>query len=262
MIARPRRGVTARHFLEDLQPYTAACTAVLALGAIASVAAAPVMLDRSGAASAARDLPAPISRLLGIEVGRSLDTGMGHLNATFLSVVLPVALILLGIVGASRAIAGSAATGELEMLVANPVSRHQLVAERFLAVVGALLQAALPAIVIVAIGSQLGQIDVGAAIVIGAGIKALILASLIAAITMIASAVSSNPIAPTIVGLVVTAGSFAVVAADMGPFSPVQLAIGDNPARGGAWVGAAVVLVIAGWAAAIATVAFDRRDIV
>ncbi|MCB0989719.1 MAG: hypothetical protein KDB16_01990 [Acidimicrobiales bacterium] len=261
MMARPRVGVAARHYLSDLQPYTALCSAVLAVVGVASVASAPVLLERDGAATAASELPAPASRLLGLSVGQSLDTGIGHLNATFLSLALPLVLIALGIVGASRALAGAAGSGELELLVSNPVTRSQLLVERLLAVSAAQVQVAAPAVLLVAVGSQLGQIDVGALTVLGAGIKAMVLATFISSIAMIASAASSGVLMPAAVGALATAASFGAVAFDFGSLSPVGLALGEAPAAGGAWLGTLIALVAVGVIAALATVVFDRRDI-
>ncbi|MCP3934466.1 MAG: hypothetical protein GY708_03740 [Actinomycetia bacterium] len=261
MLARARVGVVARHYLVDLQLYTAICAAVLALAGIASVASAPMMLGRSGAANAAARLPGPVAKLLGLAVGRSLDTGVGHLNATFLSVVLPIALIALGIVGAAKAIAGAAATGELEMLASQPVTRTQIVGERLIAIVLAQIQAALPATIIVAVGSHLGDIGVGGLTVLGGAARSIVLAALITAAVMMVSSVTSKPAVPAAIGAALTLVVFLVSASGASSISPARLALTSAPAAGGGWLGTAAVAFASIWITVIAGVAFERRDI-
>ena len=67
-------------------------------------------------------------------VGAGIATPAGYLNSQLYSNLLPVLVLVLGIGAASWSIAGAEGDGTLEMLLANPVSRRRVAAERLLGV--------------------------------------------------------------------------------------------------------------------------------
>lgn len=78
-------------------------------------------------------LPEGVVELFGAQSG--FASPAGYLNSQMYSNVFPLLLIVLGIGAASWAIAGSESEGTLEMLLANPVPRARVAAERLAGVV-------------------------------------------------------------------------------------------------------------------------------
>lgn len=81
------------------------------------------------------DLPDAVRALVGAQEGVPLTSPPGYLHGRLFSVMVPVLLVTLGIGLGARAIGGSEADGTLELVVAHPVTRSRVVAERFGAVV-------------------------------------------------------------------------------------------------------------------------------
>jgi len=99
-----------------------------------------------------QDLPEAVRTLVGAQEGVPLTSPPGYLHGRLFSVMVPVLLIALGIGLGARAIGGSEDDGTLELVLAQPVTRSRVVAERFgavvvvLAAVSAALTAALLAL--------------------------------------------------------------------------------------------------------------------
>lgn len=74
-------------------------------------------------------LPQGVVELLG--AGAGIGTAVGYLNSQFYANVFPLLLTILGIGVGAWAVAGSEGDGTLEMLLANPVRRGRVAAERF-----------------------------------------------------------------------------------------------------------------------------------
>ncbi|MEW6471785.1 MAG: ABC transporter permease subunit [Actinomycetota bacterium] len=106
------------------------------------------------------DLPLAVRTLVGAQEGVPLTSPPGYLHGRLFSVMVPVLLVTLGIGLGARAIAGSEGDGTLELLLAQPVTRTRVVAERYGVVVAVL--AAVSATItasLVALGPFVGLLD-------------------------------------------------------------------------------------------------------
>ncbi|MGH8972816.1 MAG: ABC transporter permease subunit, partial [Acidimicrobiia bacterium] len=81
------------------------------------------------------DLPPAVRALVGAQEGIPLTSPAGYLHARLFAIMVPVLLLIFGVGAGARAIGGSEADGTLELLLANPVTRLRVAAERYLAVV-------------------------------------------------------------------------------------------------------------------------------
>jgi hypothetical protein len=75
-------------------------------------------------------LPPGVQRLLGLGGQTTLTSPVGYLNSQFFANLLPVMLLVFAVGMAAWAISGDEAAGTLELLLANPVSRARVAAER------------------------------------------------------------------------------------------------------------------------------------
>ncbi|NOX31918.1 MAG: hypothetical protein GXP35_18030, partial [Actinobacteria bacterium] len=134
MLVKPRFGVSMRQYKTDAQIPSLATSVVLLVLAGGAILTAPNLRSRSGASTLAGDLPLGVAGLLGLTNDTSLDSTVGHLDATFFSLVLPIVLVALTLPLAAASIAGMAERNELEFLGGQALDHSQLVVERFLAV--------------------------------------------------------------------------------------------------------------------------------
>ena len=86
-----------------------------------------------------RDLPEALRSLFGGGEGISFISPPGYLQSRLFSLLLPVLLLVFGIGVGARAVGGAEESGNLELLLAHPVTRRRVLAERYLAMVGLLL---------------------------------------------------------------------------------------------------------------------------
>ena len=98
-----------------------------------------------------RDLPDAVKALFGGTDGISFISPPGYLQSRLFSLLLPVLLVVFGIGVGARAVGGSEENGTLELLLAHPVSRRRVVAERYLALVLLVLGLAAVALVSLAV---------------------------------------------------------------------------------------------------------------
>ncbi len=259
------RGLLTRHYVEDNQVHAAIAGGVLLAASFVVIAVAPFVRDKDGAKTLADRLPDGVAALLGIEPGMSIDSAAGYLDAWMISLAAPLVLCALALPAAVRAVAGAEDSGEMEWLAAQPISRTQIVWERFLAITIVTAQAALPATLLLAIGGGIGELQLEAPMVVWSMIRVVALVSLLAGIVVVVSAVTGSlelaggvaVAAPLVAfGLIVAGETTARV-------SPVRWALGSTPvAEAGAVVGVGVVIVFTIACVVIASAAFQRRDVI
>lgn len=75
-------------------------------------------------------LPPGVLAALGLDAGSALTSPIGYLNSQYFANILPALFLIFAIGLAAWSISGDEAAGTLELLLANPVSRVRLSAER------------------------------------------------------------------------------------------------------------------------------------
>ncbi len=243
MLVKPRFGVSMRQYKTDAQiPTVAASVTLLALAA-GAILTAPNLRSRSGASTLAGDLPLGIAGLLGLTSDTSLDSTVGHLNATFFSLVLPIALVALTLPLAAASIARLAERNELEFLGGQALDHSQLVVERFLAVMLAAVQAAIPATLLIVVATQIGDFDVSVLAVLLAAARALSIVALITALTAASSALLKRTAASLAFGVGVAIVAFGLIglSSSTAVASPARLALTATATGGGSPLGLVIV---------------------
>ena len=263
-LIKPRRGVVMRHYRSDADVPTAIAAAVLVVLAGASVLMWPTLRTRSGAQSAAADLPAGIAGLLGLTPQQSLDTAAGHLGATFFAFVLPIVLVALMVPLAAASIARPAERNELEFMAGQALSHRQLEIERFMAVVVVGLQAMTPALILIVVATQIGNFDIGPVSLVLAALRALAVATLAAAVASVVSTLARRTVIAMAAGVGFTVALFGLIAANdnTAVASPAHWALTAAAAGGGSPVGAAAVAVVAMAVVVAASIRFERGDLI
>ena len=115
------------------------------VGVVALLAVAyPTVRDNAELDRTFAGLPPEVQGLLGLGGQATLTSPVGYLNSQFFANLLPVMLLVFAVGVAAWAISGDEAAGTLELLLANPVGRGRVAAERAGALV--VLVAALAAV--------------------------------------------------------------------------------------------------------------------
>lgn len=263
MLARPRRGVLARQQHRDVAlPTMITAGALLAL-ASAAVLAGPSLRGRSGAATAHDDLPLGLAELLGVSAEQSFASSVGHLDATFFSVVLPAALLALTLPLAARSVARLVERGELEFLAGQAFPHRMLVTERFIGIMVAAAQATIPSVVLILVASSAGDLDIGIVAAVLATLRALTVVAFVTACACAASSLTRNTVGSLGIGVAVAVVTFGTSA--LGPtaaISPARWALTSAVAGGGHPLGMLAVLVVAGIIVSYAAVRFEQADMI
>jgi ABC-2 type transport system permease protein len=118
------------------------CLALIAVDVLFVIAFPPIRNNESLNKTFA-DLSPSVQSLLGLGGGTPITSPVGYLNSQFYANTLPIVYLVFAIGLAAWTVAGDEAGGRLELLLANPVSRVRVAAERALALVLMLLGIAL-----------------------------------------------------------------------------------------------------------------------
>jgi ABC-2 type transport system permease protein len=99
------------------------------------VVAFPTLRHNAALDKTFADLSPRVKTLLGLGDGNSITSPVGYLNSQLYANVLPMILLVFSVALAAWSIAGDEASGTLELLLANPISRTRVALARTLAVV-------------------------------------------------------------------------------------------------------------------------------
>jgi ABC-2 type transport system permease protein len=199
------------------------------------------------------------------------STGGGYLEVELFSLIVPALLTIAAIGFGAAALAGEQERGTLDLLLANPLTRRRVVAEK--AIGGGVTVTALTAVVFVvlAVMDPLVDLRVGLANLAVACAGAALVAFGFGALAMLAGAASaSRSIAIGLPAALFVAAYLVVGLAGLvswlEPFrviSPLYHATGTRPLQNGLpWANFAILV---GWCAATVfatVVVFERRDLV
>ncbi len=219
------------------------------------------------------DLPDAVRALVGAQEGIPLTSPPGYLHGRLFAIMVPVLLLTFGIGHGARAIGASEADGTLELLLANPVTRLRVVAERFVGVV--LLLGAVTAVLtisLLALGPPVGLLDgISITRLVAAGVSAFCLALLHTTLAFAVGCAAGRP-APAVAAATSVAsagylfqGLAAATGDALGPLrtlSPWHWYLDRNVLAEGLASGAVVApVLLAGGLLAVGAWLFNRRDL-
>lgn len=211
--------------------------------------------------------PESVKQLFGLT---DFSTGTGYVRAELFSLVLPLLVVVFGVLWGSDAVAGEEERGTVELLLANPVTRRQVVLEKTgavltgLAVVCAVMAAGLVT------GNALFSVGISVGHLLAATVMTLALASVFAVVGLALGAATGHRGLARGVGAALAVAAYLLSA--LGPLAswlkpwrwttPWYHALGVDPLSTGLPVlhlAGLCILVVA--IAASAAEAFDRRDL-
>jgi ABC-2 type transport system permease protein len=210
-------------------------------------------------------LPAEMLAFFG---GGDLTTPEGYYQIESFGMMTPIALLVVTITIAAKALAGEEENRTMGVLLANPVRRAQVVAEKtftmvaFGAIVGAVTFAGIAAGVLIA-GIDMSLVNVAATCVLATLIGLLFgaLSMLVGAATGRASLAVFVPVGAALAFHTMNALA-SLNDAWWGALSPFHYYLGSDPLRTGMdWGNAAVLTVLTIVLIALAFPSFDRRDL-
>lgn len=214
--------------------------------------------------------PPELLNVFGIEDAASLVTATGLVNSRLYAGIGPVILAVLGISLGTRAVAGEEDRGTLDLLLAQPVSRTQIIVEKFAADAVLILSVVLALFVTLVVLDPVVDLGFGLAGLFGANITLGLFGLLFCALALALGAVTGNRGLTVGVSAGLTAALFSVHGlaplvdeiawlAELTPFHWLQ---DPNPLANG--LDAIAVLIFAGVIGALLTIAvwgFNRRDV-
>jgi ABC-2 type transport system permease protein len=208
-----------------------------------------------------------------VAFGGELDytSGAGYLGSELFALMVPLLLLVAAIGAGARALAGEEEAGTLDLLLANPVSRRRVAAEKLAALLLELV--ALGAVLFLAllVGCRAAGLGVSAAHLGAATLSAVVLALGFGAIALLLGALTGRRAravagaAALAVAAYVVNGLASLVDAlqPLQKLSPFYHYAASDPLRHGLALSHLAVLVgIAVVAAALGPVAFERRELV
>ena len=218
------------------------------------------------------DLPEAMRAMFGIDAAVSIGSAPGYLQGRVFATMLPLLLIVHGIGAGASAIGGSEGDGTLELLLASPVRRPDVLAGRAASTV---VLVATPAMWVVpallALGTPVDLLDgVSLARLAGATVAVLVLAEMHACLAFAVGAATGRRGAAVAVASAVAVGGYLLqgllVAADapeaVRNLVPWHWYLERNILLDGTSVHALVLPVAAGTVALAAGAwAFSRRDL-
>lgn len=232
------------------------------------IAMYPSVRDSESFAAAIEDYPDVVQEFLGGAGALDLTSGPGFLQAEVFSLVLPL-LLTVSAIGVGARFATDQRSGLLDLVMANPIRRRQVVGERALVLIAVVFVLSACAGVVIAVFStpvdlSIGNVELVAALVSTAALASLhgVIALLIAARTGDRTlAISGAAVIFTVDYVVAGLGGIIDWLEPARRVSPYQLTAGALPLRDGFELG--VLGVAAATAALIwlALEAFDRRDL-
>jgi len=239
----------------------------LAIAAVMTLYASFYPSSRASAAQSLASMPAAFRQAFALG---QIATAPGYLQATVFNFIGPLLLLLFVATAGARAIAGDEEAGTLDLLLAHPVGRVEVVVQRFAALAvatGVVCAAVLLGLVAVA---RPAQIDIPAGDLAAMALHFALLGLCFGAVSLAIGAVTGRRAA----ALGGTA-AIAVLSYFANTLAPQQRATewlerlsafsyyaGGQPLQHGVQIGGAAVLVVATIAlVAVGTFAFVRRDV-
>lgn len=260
----------AKRFLADRRKGLLGWSVGLASYTVLIVSFFPMIRDSASMAQAIQDYPAAMKEFLGGEASFNMSSGPGFLNAELYSLMLPLLLSVFAI-GFGASMGADQRSGLMDLLLAHPISRRRIVAEKMIAMVaGVAVLASVVVVTVIAAGAVI-DLGIGVGNLVAATVGAVLLVSLhgllamaVGAATGRRSAAIGSATALLAVGYVFSGlGGLVSWLEPVRSVSPYYRAIGTSPLLNGWAFGSLVYLLALIGLVLFATIAlFERRDIV
>lgn len=212
-------------------------------------------------------MPEGLLRIVG---GVDMSTPAGWYHAEVFSLTLPAAIGALTIMMGSRALAGEEDASTMDLLLVNPITRSKVVVSKFVAIIAMATLLGLATFVGTAAGVLIGGLDLSMVNIAGASVQGIALAVLLGAAALLGGAITGRPKAAAYTGIGVgligfVMYSFLPVNESLAPWaklSPFYYYSDNLPLTNGiSWAYTGVLFGVAALLAAIAAMAFERRDV-
>jgi ABC-2 type transport system permease protein len=214
------------------------------------------------------DLPPAVQVFIG-DIA-DITSPEGYLNSQLFALVVPILFMIYGIAQGSGAIAGEESAGTMDLLLANPVPRTQVVIEKFGAMLAGGMVLALANVIGIGIGVVIVDMEIGLGRVSEATLAALLVGYLFGALAlMLGAATGKRGIS---IGISVGAGivtyllnGFALIVSWLEPYrylSPFHYYMDNDPLTNGLnLIDSLVLTLVTVIFLAIAIITFQRRDV-
>jgi ABC-2 type transport system permease protein len=211
--------------------------------------------------------PDSVKQLFGLA---DFATGTGYVRAELFSFVLPLMVVLFGVLWGSDAIAGEEDRGTLDLVLANPITRRRVVAEKAAALLTGLAMVCAAMTVALVVGDAAFSVGVPVARLVAAALMTFVLAATFAFLGLALGAATGHRGAARGLGAALAVAAYllsalAPLASWLGPWrrlSPWYHALGVDPLGGGIPLDhLALLCVVVALLALAAAEAFDRRDL-
>lgn len=217
------------------------------------------------------EYPEDVLKALGLEGAADLATPEGYLQVELFSIMAPIAVIAFAAILGVNAIAGSERKGEMELLLANPISRATVFAQRFGAMLVSTAMLGVVLWVVLAIGIPFNiWPDLSNWNLVQALVSLVLLGWAFGSLSIcLAGATGNSSISYSVVGAIALGtfviSSFAQIIDGMEPLkwvSPFHYYIGSNPLTDGLnWWHALVPLGVTAGTYVAGLYMFNRRDL-
>ena len=234
------------------------------------IAVYPTVRDNPDLNEMVRDYPEALKAF--IAFGGDLDyvSGAGYLGSELFAFMVPLLLLVAAIGAGARAVAGEEEHGTLDLLLANPLSRRRLVLDKLAAVAAEVVLLSIVLVAALAVGVAVVGMNVSAAHLAAATASAALLAVAFGAIALFVGAFSGHrgmaigvaaggAIAAYLVNSLAALVTFLEPARAVSPF--YHYAASDPLRQGLALDHVAFLVLVTVVAAALAVLAFERRDL-
>lgn len=229
----------------------------------------PTVRDSDSLAAAVDDYPDVLKEFFGGAAGFDFSTGAGFVNAEMYGLALPVVLVIVAI-GMGAVIGTDQRSGLMDLILANPIARRRVVAERALGIV--IVSAGLAGISAVALAVAGVFVDLGiTASNLAAATVAIVLlvvfhgllALAVGAATGTRSVAIGSATVVFVVGYVLTGlGGLVDWLEPLRAGLPYHKAVGSNPlVEGWDLAGSSLLVALCVITYVSAVVLFERRDV-
>jgi len=227
----------------------------------------PSIRDNPALTSSFGELPPSVRSAVGLA---DLGSPAGYLQGQLFSTLAPLIFLSFAIGRGARAIAGEEERGTIDLLLATPIRRARVVAEKALALLAGLLLLGVVTWAALLVVGPLVDIDLSAGRLAAATAGSVLLGVLYGGLALCLSAATGRRGLSLGVAAGLAAAGFLYTSiapfvsglADHLGLSPFQWAYGDEPLRRGAdWGDLALLLGGGLLPSALAVVLFDRRDV-